>query len=272
MAYGLGLMTSVEYGTRQDFPGIKRAAEFFGALIRDEAAQSVLEIGAGANPTLVPDAGVRYVVNDVDEGELRKAGPGYATLLGDASAPDWDPGEQFDFIFSRMVNEHVANGATYYGNIFRALRPGGVTVHCFSTLYAVPFVVNRILPERFSHLLLEKTKPRDEEAHGKFKAYYAVEPRSHGAQHRPFRISGLRGGALQRLLRPRLLRPAPRRGCRGRRRPSLAGWRSTRTRTSRRTRWCSCAAPRSATRFRAPSPARCRCRATGRLATRRRRA
>ncbi|HVV37157.1 MAG TPA: methyltransferase domain-containing protein [Acidimicrobiales bacterium] len=166
-------MTATEYGVRQDFPGIKRAAAFFGDLIDREGARSVLEIGAGANPTLSPDDGMRYVLNDVDEVELAKAGPGYATLLGDVSAPGWQAGEQFDFIFSRMVNEHVADGATYYGNIFRALRPGGLTVHCFSTLYAFPFVVNRLLPESVSHVVLDKTKPRDEEHHGKFKAYYS---------------------------------------------------------------------------------------------------
>jgi SAM-dependent methyltransferase len=166
-------MTEIEFGTRQEFPGIKRAQEFFGDILRRENARSVLEIGAGANPTLSPDPGVRYVVNDVDPDELAKAGPGYDTLLGDISAPGWSTPEPFDVIFSRMVNEHVADGETYYRNIYAALRPGGLTVHCFSTLYALPFVINRALPESVSHLVLDKTKPRDEEHHGKFKAYYA---------------------------------------------------------------------------------------------------
>jgi SAM-dependent methyltransferase len=178
MAYGLRTMTAVEYGLRQEFPGHKNSATYFRDLIVAEKSRAVLEIGGGANPTLSPDDvaglnGVRYIVNDENATELAKAGAGYETLLADVSAPGWIAAEPYDLIFSRMVNEHVADGAAYFRNLYRALRPGGLTVHCFSTLYALPFVINRALPDRFSHFVLENTKPRDEDEHGKFRAYYA---------------------------------------------------------------------------------------------------
>jgi SAM-dependent methyltransferase len=172
-------MTIIEYGLRQAFPGHKQSVEFFAGLIAREGARTVLEVGAGANPTLPRAAlaavgDVRYVVNDVDPDELAKAEPGYDTLVGDMSAPGWKPPEPFDLIFSRMVNEHVPDGETYYGNLFHALRPGGLTVHCFSTLYALPFVANRVMPERVSDALLQSAQHRrDFHHHGKFRAYYA---------------------------------------------------------------------------------------------------
>ncbi len=72
-----------------------------------------------------------------------------------------------------MVNEHVADGERYYRNIFTVLRPGGVTAHCFSTLYALPFVANRVLPERFASRVLDTVNPRDRYQHDKFRAYYS---------------------------------------------------------------------------------------------------
>ena len=140
----------------------------------------MLEIGSGANPTLSPDElgahpGLRYTTNDIDAGELEKAGPAYERLHLDMATARADalPREAYDLVFSRMVNEHVADGERYYRNIFDVLRPGGVTAHCFSTLYALPFVANRLLPENLTSRLLDLFNPRDRYQQDKFPAHYS---------------------------------------------------------------------------------------------------
>lgn len=170
---------TIAYGHFRDFPGWTAAASFLSALIRRESCTSVLEIGAGANPTLSPTEvaarGLRYATNDVSASELAKADSAYERLLLDmaTASPTALPREAFDLVFSRMVNEHVADGERYYRNIFDVLRPGGVTAHCFSTLYALPFVANRLLPERLASHMLGVVNPRDRYQHDKFPAHYS---------------------------------------------------------------------------------------------------
>jgi len=169
-------ITYEHYG---EFPGWTAAPRFLSAVIERESCTSVLEIGSGANPTLSPAdleaGGLRYTTNDRSASELAKAGPAYETLLLDmaTASPAALPREAFDLVFSRMVNEHVADGERYYRNIFDVLRPGGVTAHCFSTLYALPFVVNRLLPERLASRLLDTLRPRDRYQQDKFPAHYS---------------------------------------------------------------------------------------------------
>ena len=173
---------TIAYDHFREFPGWDLAPGFLASLIERESSRAVLEIGAGANPTLSPAqvrelAAVRYTTNDRSADELAKADPAYDTLLLDMTAAGSTvavPREAFDLIFSRMVNEHVDDGERYYRNVFAALRPGGVTAHCFSTLYALPFVVNRMLPERLAGRVLDIVHPRDDPyMQGKFPARYS---------------------------------------------------------------------------------------------------
>ena len=60
-----------------------------------------------------------------------------------------------------------------YSNMFEALAPGGLAVHSFATLYALPFVLNRVLPDRVSDFLFDRFSPRNRDRHDKFKAYYS---------------------------------------------------------------------------------------------------
>lgn len=167
------------YGGYDDFPGWSQAPAFFGALVERNGSRTVLEIGSGANPTLSPsyvrERGLRYTTNDVSEAELAKAGPAYETLCVDMATADDAalPREAFDLVFSRMVNEHVEDGERFHRNIFRALTPGGVSAHCFSTLYALPFVANRLLPEPIADRVLDALAPRDRHRHDKFRAHYS---------------------------------------------------------------------------------------------------
>lgn len=170
---------SVSYHTYHEFPGWSGGPGFFASLINREGSTAILEIGAGANPTLPPsyvDASeVSYTTNDVSPAELEKAGPSYERLCLDMAAvnPATLPRQMYDFVFSRMVAEHVANGEAYYRNIWAALKPGGVTAHCFSTLYAAPFLVNHVLPEPVSSRLLDASAPRDRYQKDKFRAAYS---------------------------------------------------------------------------------------------------
>ncbi|WKW12435.1 methyltransferase domain-containing protein [Pseudogemmatithrix spongiicola] len=171
-------MPTITYSAWEQFPGWSGAPDWIAALVRRHAARHVLEIGAGANPTLpldrLADLGIaQYTTNDVSADELAKAPPGYETLCADFTDPALVLARQYDFICSRMVNEHVRDGETYFRNIYRALTPGGVTAHAFSTLYALPFLANRLMPEAVSSALLNLFAPRDRHQHDKFRAYYS---------------------------------------------------------------------------------------------------
>jgi SAM-dependent methyltransferase len=162
-----------------EFPGWWRAPDLLEGMIEKFGANTVLEIGSGANPTLkatvVAAFGLRYVTTDIDDRQLAKAPSGYEARVLDLETgqlPD-DLSGECDLVFSRMVSEHVRNGEKYHRNVFNLLRPGGVAVHCFSTLYALPFVANATLPERAADRLLDLFAPRDRHRYDKFGAHYS---------------------------------------------------------------------------------------------------
>jgi hypothetical protein len=165
----------ISYDTCDAFEGWSRAPKAIEDLIERFGATKILEIGAGASPCLgietVRRLGLDYTVNDIDQGELAKAPPGYRTLCCDfSSVSPISQCEAYDFVFSRMVNEHVSNGDLYYRNICNILHPGGISVHFFSTLYALPFLLNKILPDSISSPILMRMSPRGEKR--KFQAHY----------------------------------------------------------------------------------------------------
>lgn len=141
----------------------------------------VLEIGGGRAPLLTQEEvaalGGTYTVNDIDGRELALA-PGWTTRLhGDIADPSVLGGGgaagSFDFAFSRMVFEHVRDPAQAYANIAALLRPGGILVNFIPTLYATPFIVNKVLPERLAARMLRAVFPqRNNDETPKFPAYY----------------------------------------------------------------------------------------------------
>ncbi len=170
---------AVRFESVHDFPGWDRAQTWITDIIQRFGAADVLEVGSGANPTLDSDTvsslGLRYTANDVSAAELKKADKVYDRWVGDLSN-DSVPREmegRFDLVFSRMVNEHVADGKKYHANIRRLLKPGGISAHCFSALYTLPFAVNRLLPDFASSALLNIFMPRDACKLGKFRAHYS---------------------------------------------------------------------------------------------------
>ena len=145
-------------------------------LIGSYASPDVLELGGGARPMWSLDEAPAnlntYTVNDIDQRELDKLPPGYQTacfdVCGDASAFS----ERYDVVFSRFLAEHVPDGYAMHRSVWQVLKPGGVAIHIIPTLYASPFVLNALLPERLSYKLLVKVMPF--RVTGKFPAHYSM--------------------------------------------------------------------------------------------------
>ena len=133
----------------------------------------------GANPTLPPDfareSGIVYVTSDVDIRELDKADHAYKKLVLDMSAKTIDSSlfNTFDCICSRMVGEHVADGRQSHENIHQMLRPGGIALHCFSTLWTLPLAINHLLPHELTQRLIRFAQPWRRGNEEKFKAHYS---------------------------------------------------------------------------------------------------
>jgi SAM-dependent methyltransferase len=138
----------------------------------------VCELGGGANPLLslefIAQQGLDHVIIDISSEELRKTPQGYRKIQADVAAAGLDPGPPFDLVFSRLLVEHVRDPAALHRNVHGMLAPGGRAAHFFPTLYALPFVLNRCLPEALTEPLLVRIQP-DRHRGGtqeKFHAYY----------------------------------------------------------------------------------------------------
>lgn len=139
---------------------------------------TVMEIGAGRHALFSRDEiaakSIDYVANDINPGELSALPNGITSLVFDASGEfPLECEGKFDLIFSRMVQEHISGTRRFYSNMARMLRPGGVALQFHSVLYALPFVINRLIPETLSDPLLYWLQPnRTHEKNPKFPALY----------------------------------------------------------------------------------------------------
>lgn len=147
-------------------------------LARDNGVADVAELGAGAKP-LVSDSDKwgfvnRRVAIDISPEELAKAGTEVETQVADLCQPILTGHNAYDLVFSTTLCEHLPDPRTFHENCFKLLRPGGLSVHFFPTLFAFPFVINKLIPERASHAVLNKIhRVRLEHGkYGKFPAYY----------------------------------------------------------------------------------------------------
>ena len=140
----------------------------------------ILEVGGGRSPMLSQDQvaalDARYTVNDISARELEQAPKWVSRLHGDIADAGLLQGAEsgkYDLIFSRMVFEHVRDPKQAYANIASLLSVGGVAVNAIPTLYASPFLLNRMLPQGLSARLLKRFDPkRNPEEVPKFPAYY----------------------------------------------------------------------------------------------------
>ena len=140
----------------------------------------MLEIGGGRGPLFTPDeakaGGLALTVNDVDAGELALAPAAFEKARFDI-AGDIDPAwtGRFDLVISRMVFEHVRDAPRAWANAAALLAPGGVALAFHPTLYAPPFVINRLLPEGLTARVLRALFPnRHDGDYPKFPARYEM--------------------------------------------------------------------------------------------------
>ena len=137
----------------------------------------ILDVGGGQFPFLSQDeipANAEYVVCDISQRQLDKCPDTYRhkfcfDICGDLPH---DVGT-FDVAFSKMLAEHVKSGKRLYGNLFDLLNPGGICLNHHPTLFAMPFVVNKIVPhgiaKRFVHFVFPTRRQND----SVFPAHYS---------------------------------------------------------------------------------------------------
>jgi SAM-dependent methyltransferase len=146
-------------------------------LARRHEARAVAELGGGANPVVgSPDWEFvsERVVLDISDTELAKGPSGLEKRQVDLCGPVSER-DRYDLVFSQMLCEHLTDASSFHRNCFQMLRPGGRAVHFFPTLYALPYVVNRVVPDGLSTRLLDLVQPglrSNEGKLGKFPAYY----------------------------------------------------------------------------------------------------
>jgi uncharacterized UPF0146 family protein len=152
---------------------------FLKGLASRPGVKRVLDIGGGANPALPLDFvernGVEYIVLDISSEELAKAPEGYLKVQADITSPDLNIAGNYDLIFSKMVAEHVRSGRDFHSKVLDLLSEGGTAFHFFPTLYAPPFVFNRLLSERLSEFVVSllQSNRGSEGKNAKFTSYYS---------------------------------------------------------------------------------------------------
>jgi SAM-dependent methyltransferase len=147
-------------------------------LAKREGVSAVAELGGGANP-MVADSdrwgfAQERVVVDISATELAKADGEVQTRVADLCKPIEDGHDAYDLVFSKMLCEHLPDARAFHENCFKILRPGGLSVHFFPTLYTVPFVINRLIPENLTRSMLRMVQPQrfTDPKLQKFPAYY----------------------------------------------------------------------------------------------------
>jgi SAM-dependent methyltransferase len=155
-------------------------------------ARRLCEIGGGRDPAFGAQAmanlKIDYTISDIDAGELALAPAGFRTacfdIAGDPAAPGFPAANSYDLMFSRMVFEHVGDVEKAWTNVHRLLRPGGVGLAFFPTLYAWPFVLNHLIPESASQKLLALFSREDRSADGGNPKFPAVYDWTYGSQRK----------------------------------------------------------------------------------------
>lgn len=147
-------------------------------LARDNRASVVGELGGGANPIVADERRWGFaphrVVLDISAEELSKAGDGVRSQVADLCEPLTEGLGTYDLVFSKMLCEHIRDARTFHRNCFDLLRPGGLAVHFFPTVTALPFAINRLIPEDLARRVLRQVQPHriSDPKQEKFPAYY----------------------------------------------------------------------------------------------------
>jgi SAM-dependent methyltransferase len=144
-------------------------------------AHRLLEVGGGRDPLFKADElqalGFEMTINDISQTELDVLPATYHKacfdVAGDISKVAHLRGH-FDLAFSRMVFEHVADGQRGWANLYEMLAPGGVALAFIPTLYSLPFVINRLLPDDVAAKIVKRIYPnRTDDEDPVFPARYS---------------------------------------------------------------------------------------------------
>lgn len=169
------MASNVSYADSNDCG--KRFENILTDIIVNNSLKSVCDIGGGANPVFDLEFHEKneliYTLLDISQVELDKAPTHYNKVFADITNASRLPDNEWDLVFSQALAEHVSDGRRFHENIFRILKPGGYAIHLFPTLYALPFLANKIIPESLSSKLLDMLLPRDRFQHDKFPAHYS---------------------------------------------------------------------------------------------------
>ncbi|MHA6723783.1 class I SAM-dependent methyltransferase [Sphingomonas sp. RS2018] len=137
----------------------------------------ILELGAGRRPSFtleeMPATVQSYTVNDISEEELALLPEGYDKACFNVSGDASNFRDNYDIVFSRFLAEHVPDGEAMHRNVHQVLRDGGISFHLIPTLYAVPFIINKYMPERLTSYVLKVLSPR-RAINPKFPAHYSA--------------------------------------------------------------------------------------------------
>lgn len=146
-----------------------------------EKAQSgpirILDVGGGQFPFLAPEEipeNAEYVVCDISQRQLDKCPSSYPhkfcfDICGEL------PGDigKFDVTFSKMLAEHVESGERLYRNLYDLLNPDGICLNHHPTLFAVPFVINKLVPHAIAKRLVHLVFPTRKRNDSVFPAHYS---------------------------------------------------------------------------------------------------
>jgi len=130
---------------------------------------AVLDLGAGARPTIAPPdrpSGCTYVGLDISLAELRRAPAGSYDELAVADVAIRSPELEgrFDLVVSWFALEHVQLLEPVLRNVRSYLRPGGRFVAYCAGRFSVASLLNRALPPALSSRLLQRLLGRAEES------------------------------------------------------------------------------------------------------------
>jgi SAM-dependent methyltransferase len=172
---GLGLRNDFKWAWRNYRATVEN-------LVEHGSGRSVIEIGGGRSPlfaeTDIRRLGVDYTANDISPRELSLAPDWARKACFDVQAADRSAVEPFagryDLAMSKMVMEHVESYERAYQTIYQLLRPGGVTLAFHPTLFALPFLINHMIPEKLSDRILGMIfDDRSDQGEPKFPACYS---------------------------------------------------------------------------------------------------
>jgi hypothetical protein len=159
--------------------GVGKLKEHCRQLITANGFTAVCEIGGGRSPLFSRDEasalGLDYTILDISDAELRAAPDHVKKIVADIAGLDAkDFPARYDFMFSRMLAEHVSDGTAMHKNVLQLLKPGGMAFHFFPTLFTPAFVANWLLPERAARRVLFILFPWRRKAYtAKFPARYS---------------------------------------------------------------------------------------------------